>query len=182
MRIKRMLFPVKVLGPGDRVGIWMTGCPFKCEGCIAPELRDFNSGRDIPVEKIIEVIEKIPSEVSGVTVSGGEPFEQSEELSLLVTALNEKGIDDIIVYSGYTLSELREKNSDAVNNVLSRIAVLVDGRYVDELNDSVGLRGSSNQVFHIFRNKELYEYMKTAPRELQHFDYLNDSSIVIGIL
>lgn len=182
MRIKRVCYPVKVLGPGKRVGIWVTGCSFNCFGCTSPELQDYKAGNEIKPEKLVEEISKIPNQIDGFTISGGEPFDQPEELCKLVELLNDKYSKDIIIYSGYTLEELKNKNSRFINEVLNSIAVLIDGKYVDSLNDDIGLRGSSNQTINIFYDNDKYEYMKTCKRELQTFDYLKNASIVIGIM
>ena len=38
MNVARILYPVKVLGPGKRIGIWLCGCDRECFGCSNPEL------------------------------------------------------------------------------------------------------------------------------------------------
>ena len=38
MNVARILFPVQVLGPGNRIGIWLCGCNRACKGCSNPEL------------------------------------------------------------------------------------------------------------------------------------------------
>lgn len=182
MRIKRICYPVKVLGPGKRAGIWVTGCSFGCKGCMSPELQSKTAGNEMSCEKIISALHKIKGPVEGFTLSGGEPFDQAEELSALVSLLKEEFNDDIIIYTGYTLEELQERNCSFTDSVLDTAAVIIDGRYVDSLNDGKGLRGSSNQRIHIFRNKEKYEYMKSSKRELQVFNYLDSSNLIVGLL
>lgn len=182
MRIKRICFPVKVLGPGNRVGIWTTGCNFHCNNCMSPELQSFNAGNEMNIQEIISAIKRINVPIDGFTISGGEPFEQPKELERLVKAINYEYNDDIIIYSGYTIDELIQKKDILIKNILDNISVLIDGRYVEELNDEIGLRGSSNQVIHIFRNRDEYEYLKKAKRELQSFNYLDSKDIVIGLL
>ena len=182
MRIKRICYPVKVLGPGNRVGIWVTGCDFNCEGCMSPELRDKTAGNETECEKIVSVIGAIKGSVDGFTVSGGEPFDQAEELSNLVELLKKEYTDDIIIYTGYTLEELKKRQCPHTQNVIDTVAVIIDGRYAESLNDGKGLRGSSNQRIHIFRNKEKYEYMNTCKRELQVFNYRDAGSLIVGLL
>lgn len=180
MRIKRICYPIKVLGPGNRVGIWTTGCNFSCAGCISPELRDFNSGKDMSIEQIIETIQKIDAPIDGFTISGGEPFEQAEALFELLKKLN-SFTDDIIIYSGYYLEELMRKIPD-FDKYTSLFSVLIDGRYVDELNSGTGLKGSDNQNIIIFKNPEKYEHLNNCKRELQIMNYNKSSTLVIGIL
>ncbi len=148
---------------------------------MSPELRDFSAGNEVSVDSIIASIEKITDPICGFTISGGEPFEQPKELNLLVSGLSEKYGDDIIIYTGYSLEELKRKDNEDINSIIEKISVLVDGRYVRELNDEKGLRGSSNQVIHIFKNRKLYEYMNDCQRSLQIFNYQIDNSLLIGI-
>lgn len=86
---------------------------------------------------------------SGLTVSGGDPFEQSEDL-LELLRLTREAFSDILVYTGYTLDEIQKGCAgSAGNECLKYIDVLIDGRYEKKLNtpDCV-LRGSSNQTIH----------------------------------
>ena len=180
MRIKRICYPVKVLGPGRRVGIWTVGCNFCCPGCMSPELRDFGFGKEISVDKILELIKKNKLPIDGFTISGGEPFEQAVELLELLAKLNELS-DDIIVYTGYYLEELVVKIPN-LNEYLDLISVLIDGRYIDELNFGKGLKGSDNQSVIIFKNYEKYKHLNDCERELQVMNYNDTSTLVIGIL
>ena len=149
---------------------------------MSPELRDKSAGNEVECEKIISAIGAIKGSVDGFTVSGGEPFDQAEQLSRLVELLSEEYTDDIIIYTGYTLEELEKRQCPHTRNIINKVAVIVDGRYTESLNDGKGLRGSSNQRIHIFRSKERYEYMNTCERELQVFNYRDSSSLIVGLL
>lgn len=182
MRIKRMCYPVRVLGPGERVGIWVTGCQRRCVGCMTPELQDPSAGRQIDCAQLVKAAQKAPGPVDGVTISGGEPFDQPEQLNRLVSLLCRELTDDIIVYTGYTLEQLRERHCPDTDGVLDTIAVLIDGAYVQELDDGIGLRGSANQRIHTFRQPTRYAYMKDCKRELQVFYYQNAANLIVGLL
>ena len=182
MRIKRLCYPVRVLGPGERLGIWVTGCKRNCLGCMTPELRDYKAGRDMACEDILAATKKVPGPVDGVTISGGEPFDQPEELCRLVTLLRQQLTEDILIYTGYTLEQLQARGCPATDGVLRQIAVLIDGAYVEALDDKKGLRGSSNQRIHAFREPEKYAYMEDCKRELQVFNYKNATSLIVGLL
>ncbi|MBQ8614497.1 MAG: anaerobic ribonucleoside-triphosphate reductase activating protein [Ruminiclostridium sp.] len=133
-------------GPGIRFTIFTQGCPHKCEGCHNPETHDFNSGRLADVDKIFSKIIANPL-IKGVTFSGGEPFCQPEPLAYLAALLKEKGYH-VMSYSGYTFEELIEKgkSNEHIKNLLSRLDVLVDGRFVlAERSLELRFRGSRNQ-------------------------------------
>ena len=181
MQIERTIMGVRTLGPGNRMAIWVNGCRRNCPGCVSPSLKAFNIRNDVNIERYFAAFDF--SEVDGVTISGGEPFEQSRELDSLVTYLNEKGIEDILVYTGYTLEELRAKRSFCIDNVLSSIAVLIDGPYIIEQDRGMGnLKGSDNQKVHFLREKyrEVYENYQKSQREMQVFP-MGASVVAVGI-
>lgn len=184
MNVARILYPVKVLGPGNRIGIWVGGCPRRCQGCINPELWERRSEYEITTTGLCEVIAGIASEnnVDGFTISGGEPMAQPEELDALIRyllAVNQ----DILIYSGYKLSELQGQGSASIDNILNSIAVLIDGEYIEGLNSNVILRGSENQNIIILNNqfKDKYEkYLETTHNQIQNFT-TSDGVVSVGI-
>lgn len=180
MFIKRICYPVTTLGPGLRIGIWVTGCKKNCPGCMSPELQSKEAGRQITVEAILNMLATVDGRVDGVTISGGEPFLQPDELKSLVRGIRERITEDIIVYSGYTLSELKEQSNQSIAAVLENISVLIDGPYVDELNDGMGIRGSSNQNVHVFHPVADYQDLAHCKRSIQSFRY-NNQILLIGI-
>lgn len=177
--LARIYYPVRVLGPGRRVGIWMNGCSRNCEGCISPELQDYDESREISVVDVIRMVQQIQDPIDGFTISGGEPFYHPDDLDVLVRSLV-KINDDILIFTGYRLEELTAINNKAINSVLENCAVLIDGPYIDELNDSKGLRGSSNQRFWFFKHREKYNDIEYADRSLQSIIYGNNV-LMIGI-
>ncbi len=164
--LARMYYPVKVLGPGSRVGIWLNGCPRRCEGCISPEMQLYDPSKEIPTAELIRMLARIKAPIDGFTISGGEPFYRPEALESLVLAL-ETISDDILIFTGYTLEELAAMDDPSVNSVLSHCACLVDGPFIRELNGCRGLRGSSNQRCRVFRHHERYSDIETAECRLQ---------------
>lgn len=183
MQIERIIAGVTTLGPGKRICVWVNGCKRSCKGCVSPELRDFRPENECDVVALFKKFN--PDRNTGVTISGGEPFEQTGELLKLVTYLRGCGVEDILVYTGYTLEELRvrEGKREATCRILDNIGVLIDGPYIDELNFDVGnLRGSENQriVFLNPKLKEKYESYASAERKMQEF-FLFPHIVGVGI-
>lgn len=184
MNIARILYPVKVLGPGKRIGIWVCGCDRKCPGCSNPELWERQQKYEIALPHLKKLIEGMVSEheINGFTITGGEPTEQAKELSELITFLNFVN-EDIIVYTGSSLEELRENPSEDIKSILASIAILIDGEYIEERNTDVVLRGSDNQRINILnpRYKDQYEdYLKTTHNQIQNFT-TTDGVVSVGI-
>lgn len=177
MYVARILYPVQVLGPGNRIGIWLCGCPHGCEGCSNPELWEFQDKYRTTIDTVMKLIRSITSQVAidGFTITGGEPFYQYDDLKELLGYLVEIH-PDILVYTGYTADQLIDKD-------LSDIAVLIDGPYIKTRNTDVPLRGSDNQKVHILKKEyvQLYQdYMINNPNRIQNFT-LKDGVVSVGI-
>ncbi len=157
LQIDRMFFPTKALGYGSRLAIWTIGCPHHCANCSNPELWAENPDKDIPVSDIIKAIKPHLADIDGITITGGEPFSQIDELLMLLREIKSLGINDILVYTGYRLEQL-SNIGDLYDEALSLIGVLIDGEYVDGLNDNKGIRGSSNQQIYVFYPELIEKY------------------------
>ena len=184
MNIARLLYPVEVLGPGKRIGIWVCGCRRGCKGCSNPELWKRKPEYEVTVDEVMELIKRIAEKyaVDGFTISGGEPMDQPEALAELILNLK-KYSDDILIYSGYRIEELRERKSEEIDLVLTQLAVLIDGEYLEEENTGLLLRGSSNQRIHILNTdlKDKYDnYLTVAHNQIQNFTTSN-GVVSVGI-
>lgn len=166
INVGAMWYPVTVLGYGQRLCVWFQGCDRRCPGCISPEYNDKTIKHWHTAEEILDLLPE-QAVVDGLTVSGGEPFDQAEGLRDLVSAFLACYTRDILVFSGYTLTELRNKKDDAIDWILSNIAVLVDGTFMMEQNSGVGLRGSDNQEIHVFGYQERYKEAQSWTRQMQ---------------
>ncbi len=142
-------------GPGVRVSLFVSGCRNHCKDCFQPETWDFSYGRPFTEETEEEIIKAMaPAYVQGFTLLGGEPFEEENQVVLvnLLKRIRETyPKKDIWCYSGYTydvdlLPTEGRKHTEATDEMLSCIDVLVDGQFKTELAD-IGLnyRGSRNQ-------------------------------------
>ena len=132
----------KVLGFGKRLMIWVAGCPFRCDGCIQPEYLPKNSGKDISLVKLLEIVNNHIDQIDGITFSGGEPFWQADSLSAFIDLL--PSTLDKMVFTGYQMDELNEKQIKC----FSKFDLVVDGRYEKNQSGNYLWRGSSNQKFY----------------------------------
>lgn len=177
MYVARVLYPVEVLGPGKRVGVWFCGCPRRCKGCSNPELWEFQEKYKTTPDAVFEMVKTIAKDhqIDGFTITGGDPFYQSEDLKRLLEMLKSVS-NDIIVYTGYTREELKPDN-------LENISVLIDGEYIEQLNDNSLLKGSSNQEVYILDKSKVDKYNNYFNKEsnkLQNF-FTTDGVISVGI-
>lgn len=154
---------VRVLGPGVRYVLWVQGCQKRCLGCVAPDSRDMAAGKTIKIDALAWEIALSGAE--GLTISGGEPFLQAKALSELIRLVHEHRAMDVICYSGYIYEELLAR--DDARELLAEIDLLIDGPYVQELDDGKGIRGSVNQkliaLSETYRGRE--DELAIQPRE-----------------
>lgn len=136
---------VTTLGPGSRYGIWVSGCNRGCPGCVAPDSHDMTKGT--PIETGALAWDILLAESDGLTISGGEPFLQAEALAELVRTVRRRQDLGVIVYTGFLLEELQQMPGAAA--LLEQTDLLIDGPYIQELDDGLSLRGSSNQRVHL---------------------------------
>lgn len=156
-----------VLGPGRRYVLWTQGCKRCCPGCITPESRPLEGGVDIDIDALAyDIVSR--SQIDGVTVSGGEPFLQAKGVGRLLELVHKERPEmTVIVYTGYRQEELDEVPDAGV--LLQHIDVLIDGEYVESLNDGVGIRGSSNQRI-IPLTHRLDSYLDTMNKGVRHVE------------
>jgi anaerobic ribonucleoside-triphosphate reductase activating protein len=146
LRVHRIYHGSVVEGPGRRSVLQLMGCTLRCPGCHTPETHPVDGGVLMSVGEIVDLLldpEGLPRD--GVTVLGGEPFLQHENLSLLLSELKRRGLH-VTLYSGYTLEELRARPEPSVREALALADILIDGRFVAPLSHGAGeWRGSTNQ-------------------------------------
>ncbi|MET3617254.1 anaerobic ribonucleoside-triphosphate reductase activating protein [Peptoniphilus olsenii] len=132
-------------GPGIRTTIFVTGCTHNCKNCFNKEYQDFNFGYEWTkneTEKIIKYLNL--DEVKGLTILGGEPFQNVDDLYKVVKDIRKKTCKDIWIYSGYTWEQLTKEESKI--ELLKLCDALVDGPFIENLKDlTLKFRGSSNQ-------------------------------------
>ncbi len=139
-------------GPGVRFAVWFQGCPLRCPGCCNPEFLAFRTDR---IRRLIDIIREMNDTpgIEGISLLGGEPFAHAMASVALATAAQERGLS-VMIYSGYTLAELRSNPDPAVVELLARTDLLVDGPYErDKPETQRRWIGSSNQVLHFLTNR-----------------------------
>lgn len=148
LRVAHLITDTEAEGPGRRFAVWVQGCTLRCPGCCNPELFAHGKGGRLvePGALAREVLET--PDVEGLSVLGGEPLEQAGPLAELCRAVQAGGLS-VMVYSGYTLEELRARQDAHVDAVLSATDLLLDGRYEANLPEPRRRWvGSSNQRLH----------------------------------
>lgn len=155
MRIITITSPDLSNGLGCRVTVWCAGCSHHCEGCHNKHTWKYDIGTDISIKENFDKIYNILDEelskeyINGITFSGGDPLDQTEESLIqlydLIVKLKEKHqTKNIWIYSGATFESLISNNIKRL--VLSVCDVLVDGLFIKELhNEELAFKGSSNQ-------------------------------------
>lgn len=160
MNIYQIIHNTFAEGPGKRTAIWVQGCHRHCEGCMLPMTWSEDEGHTITPE---EIISKVPCDNEGITVLGGEPFEQPEGLKKLLHLARRQGLSTI-VFTGNTYESI--KTNEIYNEILKYIDVLVDGEYIKELRSfDVPMIGSSNQRFIFLTNR--YDMKDIPPNKIE---------------
>ena len=153
MRYLRITGPDMNNGEGCRITLWLPGCAHKCKGCHNEWTHNYNQGADFTEDTYVELLEKLtPSYISGLTISGGDPLYQSNnvlaDLYEWITRIRTDMPDKTIwLYTGFKFEDLRGIQME----IAQMCDVIVDGPYIEELRDvSLPFRGSSNQrIIHI---------------------------------
>lgn len=138
-----------VNGPGKRFVLWTQGCTKKCKNCFNPETWNRN-GLEFTVDQILDMIEN--SNCQGLTLTGGDPMEQPEDLLELLIKVKSLNLNKgIILFTGYTLEQINQES--ILKQCLEYVDVLIDGKFEEKLRTYNDLRGSTNQKFYFFSSK-----------------------------
>jgi len=146
MKIAGLVNDSIVDGPGLRFVVFTQGCKIRCKGCHNKNTWDPDGGAEVPVSYIIDEMLSNPL-TDGLTISGGEPFEQAADCTGLAAAAREKGLS-VWIFTGKTYEELlsEAKENIDIKRLLNLTDVLIDGRYVaSERTLALKWRGSKNQ-------------------------------------
>jgi len=159
--ISRLHFPVTTLGFGKRIGIWLQGCSIHCEGCISVDTWQFGIN-SISLEEVTELLKQWLPKSDGITISGGEPFDQEEALFELLQFLRSYQ-KSVLVYSGYSFQQLRTKKE-----VRSGwIDVLISEPYDHKQPQTKALLGSDNQQMHLLTDLGKHDFESYLEKSLE---------------
>lgn len=144
MKILNIIHDSIVDGSGLRTVIFFAGCSHRCDGCHNAESWNIDYGTEYSEQEVIAEVQSNRM-TKGVTLSGGDPFLQSNEASNLAKKLKELGYN-IWTYTGYTYEEIMNSNNRHSLDLLRQSDVLVDGRFdKDKLSLDGRFVGSTNQ-------------------------------------
>ena len=166
----------QALGPNKRYAIWVQGCNKHCKGCISPDAQPLDGGDSVAVSELADEILAVPG-IEGITISGGEPFLQQDALCELIDLVRSKRDMGVIVYTGMLYA-------DVVDTPLAqRCDLIIDGEYIETLNDDKSLRGSSNQnvICVSDRYRDVVDSYYGCPGRKVEFIQRNGSIDMIGI-
>jgi anaerobic ribonucleoside-triphosphate reductase activating protein len=170
IELNKAHWPVTVLGPGRRIGLWVQGCTIHCRGCVSQDTWPRDPKKALPIAELVAWCKRVTAgDFDGVTVSGGEPFEQPQALVALLGALHrwrdEAQLDfDLLCYSGYPLKTLERKHAKA----LALLDAIIPEPYADALPIGHVWRGSRNQPLVPLseRGRERYASYVDAPPDV----------------
>lgn len=175
--ISRIHFPVTTLGPGRRLGIWFQGCSLRCEGCISVDTWA-TAKTLIPIEQLMTKLSSYLPLIDGITISGGEPFDQFEALLAIVVQLRERTKVDILVYTGYAVEDI----TDQLQQIKPYIDVLISDPFQRQSSQTLRLRGSDNQRLHCFTSQAVEKfayYQQAVTTEDKVLDVMFDAEGVV---
>jgi anaerobic ribonucleoside-triphosphate reductase activating protein len=147
LALNRIHYPVTALGPGVRVGIWVQGCSIGCRGCVSQDTWAAENAPSTPTAGIVELIRTLVAQgVDGITITGGEPFDQPEGLLQLLDATHELREHaprpvDVLCYSGRPLHILQRRFPE----ILACVDAVISEPYLAGRPTRLIWRGSSNQ-------------------------------------
>jgi anaerobic ribonucleoside-triphosphate reductase activating protein len=155
LRVAQAVTCTEAEGPGRRFAIWLQGCPLRCPGCCNPQMLPFEGGRETPVADLAARVREAADRdgVEGMTLLGGEPFAQARGAADLARLVRASGLS-VMVFSGFTIEEIRASLDPSSLDLLGLTDLLVDGPY---LRDQPELRrrwiGSANQRIHALTDR-----------------------------
>jgi len=153
LRVARWSPVTEAEGPGRRFALWLQGCALRCPGCCNPELWDPRGGRSVAVSELAAELAAVRGEVEGLTLLGGEPFDQAAGAAALARASRAMGLS-VVVFTGRLREDLERRGDPGFAALLAAADLLVDGSFVAaEPERERRWVGSRNQRFHFLTGR-----------------------------
>jgi anaerobic ribonucleoside-triphosphate reductase activating protein len=165
LRVAQVVPCTEAEGPGRRFALWLQGCPLRCPGCCNPEMLPETGGHWIAVDDLAEGVRAAAERegIEGISLLGGEPTAQPAGAARLARRVRAMGLS-VMVYSGFTLEELLDRDDPATRDLLGATDLLVDGPYLrDRPEPARRWIGSANQRVHFLTDR----YRGDDPRWLR---------------
>ena len=151
LRLGAVVEVTQAEGPGARFALWVQGCSSRCPGCCNPHLFEAGGGEVMGVDQLLARLRAVSDRVEGVTLLGGEPFEQAGALARFARGARALGLS-VMTLTGYALEELRTRED--AGELLAATDLLVDGRFEAALPErDRRWEGSRNQRFHFLTDR-----------------------------
>lgn len=165
LSIAQIVPATRAEGPGKRFAIWFQGCPLRCPGCCNPEMLSFDGGVEVSCQSLLgDVLRaQVEHDLEGVTLLGGEPFAHASGAAELAEGVRDAGLS-VMIFTGFTLGELRARSDEGAQRLLAATDILVDGPYLrDQPEPRRRWIGSANQQVHFLSPR----YQADDPRWLE---------------
>jgi anaerobic ribonucleoside-triphosphate reductase activating protein len=150
----------QVNGPGLRAVIWVQGCTLNCPGC-------FNPSSHSTAPKLLKTPEYLADEIlslndiQGVSISGGEPFQQAEALIAFLQIIKKKSDLSVVIFSGYYLEQISLIPQG--NEILILTDVLIAGPFLADAPTVGSMAGSANQKIHFLSERYQSDDFRVIP-------------------
>lgn len=162
-----------------RMAVWTQGCSRHCKGCFAKDTWDSNGGTEVSLMELSQQVLNVCCKIEGLTILGGEPFEQSEEVAQLAKFAQQQGLG-VITFTGLIYEQLMVDVNPYVKMLLQHTDLLIDGEFQkDNLETQRSLVGSSNQRFHYLSGRYCPEQILAYKNRFE-FRVLSDGSLSVN--
>ena len=166
IKIHKIIYSTTAEGFGNRCCIWVQGCSHHCKGCMSKHTWDIEQGISMDTEVIAERIRN-QKDIEGITLLGGEPFEQAKALNDILVRVHDLDLS-VIAFTGYLHEELSDSKCKGIHDLLEKVDLLIDGPYME------GKRsfhrpwvGSDNQRFLFLTNRYSEDDLKKVNNRLE---------------
>jgi len=100
MRVAHIVEGSRTNGPGVRSVLFVQGCSMRCKGCYNEHLQTTEGGQEMAPVDVAARLTSLGN--PSITISGGEPLEQAEDLALVLEYLHLHFGErlDVLVFTG----------------------------------------------------------------------------------